>query len=602
MPLNNLKEILSLQFLITICFNAQQFIGCYQEGYFYEEASSLSQSNQTLDRSSNIKQVFALHFPLQYILTLIIIKQIQLLSQQEGAKTYDEIKEGIETAIKTQTYKIEGIGDVPHTTDVLTKLQGLNYLDDNLDITSKANRLLYYTGAQVGRGSSVSPKFNAFSYYIADVKDSFVKSKNKFYSDFNGQSVYHTSKTISDTDFAIHLSTKLKKEFGFSKAKQKDVFPTKWQATQIFNDFGQYLPISSHSNLKEYRRESERTKRGLENVMNFTNDSRNEMFFACINNPLFNFALNSSVYNFVEKLYSDKQIRVLGPKATASSFQKPIFFLLVDEDNNLLAVMKPLGKTSKAGVGGSGHTTEAELDDIARKKGQLDMFLQTTYLSLSQKMNPEPVWEFNNLMSDITKVAMVEVENGVMMKDAGDLTNESNMEEAKEDVPTQDEDKFINADEYDQQKVNDAIKENNPELIDIQATIVGLEQVLEGNPDDEDIQEELDKKREELLQASANYDKNAEEELKEIQEEKEEEKEEKAEDLSEKEQEVVDDENLEDAIEDTQDISDEYIDDDEDESDEEEIGRLGKSGITADDIEEMDEQDEDEDIDYGEFM
>ena len=450
----------------------------------------------------------------------------------------------------------------------------------------------------------MNPKFNAFSYYIADVKESFVKSKNKFYSDFNGQSVYHTSKSITETDFAIHLSTKLKKQFGFSKAKQKDAFPTKWQATQIFNDFGQYLPISSHSNLKEYRRESERTKRGLENTMNFSNDSRNEMFFACIDNPLFNFALNSSVYNFVDKLYSDRQIRVLGPKATASSFQKPIFFLLVDENNDLLAVMKPLGKTSKASssFGGGRGTSEDVLKKAEESKSQLDMFATVTYFSLSQNMNPEPVWDFDNLMSDITKVAMIEVENGVMMKDAGDLTNESDMEEAKEDVPTQDEDTNINADEYDQQKVNNAIKENNPELIDIQSTIVGLEQVLEEDPSDEDIQEELEKKREELLQASANYDKNAEEELKEMEEKKEEEKEENAEDLSEKEQEVVDDENLEDAIEDTQDISDEYIDDDEDESDEEEIGRLGKSGITADDIEEMDEQDEDEDIDYGEFM
>jgi len=572
-------------------FNTQQFIGCYQDGYFYEETNYLSQSPQLLDRSSNIKQNFALHFPLQYILTLIIVKQIQLTAQMDGEKTYDEIKEGIEEAIKTQKFKIEGIGEVPHTSDVLTKMQGLNYLDDNLDITSKVNKLLYYTGAQIGRGSSVNPKFNAFSYYIADIKDSFVKSKNKFYSDFNGQSVYHTSKTMSDTDFAIHLSTRLKKEFGFSKAKQKDVFPTKWQATQIFNDYSQYLPMSAHSNLKEYRRESERQKRGLDNIMNFTNDSRNEMFFACIDNPLFNFALNSFAYNFIVKLYSDKKMRVLGPKATASSFQKPIFFLLVDENNDLLAVMKPLGKTYKTGVGGSGDTTEAVLDKIARKKGQLDMFKQTTYFSLASSQNPEPVWEFNNLMTDITKVAIVEVEQGVMIKDVGDLTNESNMEEAKEDVPTQDEDVFIDADGYDQQKVNEAIKENNPELIDIQATIVGLEQVLESNPDDEDIQEELDKKREELIQASANYDKNAEEELKEIQEEKEEEKEDKAEDLSEKEQEVVDDENLEDAIQES-----------DEETDYEEEERLGKSGITSDDIEEMDEEDEDEDIDYGEFM
>ena len=551
-------------------FNAQQFIGCYQDGYFYEEANHLSQSPNLLDRSSNIKQVFALHFPLQYILTLIIVKGIQLKSQIDGEKTYDEIKEGIEEAIKTQKFKIEGIGEVPHTPDVLTTLQGMNYLDDNLDLTSKSNRLLYYTGAQQGRGSSLNPKFNAFSYYIADIKEEFSKSKNKFYSDFNGQSVYHTTKTMSDTDFAIYLSTKLKKEFGFSKAKQKDVFPTNWQAGQFFNDYSQYLPMSSHSNLKEYRRESERQKRGLENVMNFSNDSRYEMYFSCIDNPLFNFALNSSVYNFIVKLYSDKKIRVLGPKATASSFQSPVFFLLIDEDNNLLAVMKPLGKTSTS-----------KIERYGKYDGtQLDAFLQTEFWSLSQSQNPEPVWEFNNLMSDITKVAMVEVEEGIMVEDAGDLTNESNMEEAKEDVPTQDEDTFIDADGYDQQKVNDAIKENNPELIDIQATIVGLEQVLESNPDDDDIREELDKKREELVQASENFDKNAEEELKEIEEEKEEEKQEQEEDLTEKEQEVVEEKVLEEAMEEVE--------------EQEELDNR-KSEIT-------DDFDEDEDIDYGDFM
>lgn len=534
-------------------FNAPYFVGAYSD-IFYEKADLLLQSDYILNRSDNIKQTFALHFPLQYILTITFCKAIYDKQSEEGQKTYEQIADLIRENIRTKTFRIEGIGEVPHEPDVLEKLQSLNYLDVNLNLTGISNDLMFYTGqAQSSIGFSVNQKFNAFSYYLEDLKQKFTSSKNKFYSEFNGSPVFHTGENMSKIDYALSLSTKKQNEFGFKNATQKSAFPTEWQATQNFKDFAEYIPFSSSSNLKFFPRTSEAELRGLQDIMNFKDDERYDMYFACKDNPLYTFAFNSFVYNGMLKLYDTKKTKLLGPKITASSIKKPIYFMLVDEKNSLLAVIKPLYSQEK--VYG---------DDVIVEKGQLDMFVRSNYFSLSTNRNPSAIWDFENLMEQIKMVAPEEVETGVLVSDAGNLTNESEIEEAKEQVETPDltEEEILDADAYDSPE-EIVVSEETEQEMTLEDMITVMEEHLATMPEDEDVREELDKLKEELL--ATKKQKSIEEEQQEIEEQIEEEEEikEEIQETEAIEPEEIEEEDYDDIIDDEE-ISEPTIIDEED--------------------------------------
>ena len=52
-----------------------------------------------------------------------------------------------------------------------------------------------------------------------------------------------------------------------------------------------------------------------------------------------NASIDSSVYNFVKQMYSDRTLRIMGPDIQLSVSEIPVFFTIVDENNNILAVI-----------------------------------------------------------------------------------------------------------------------------------------------------------------------------------------------------------------------------------------------------------------------
>ena len=277
------------------------------------------------------------------------------------------------------------------------------------------------------------------------------------------------------------------------------------------------------------------------------------MYFACKDNPLYTFAFNSFVYNGMLKLYDTKKTKLLGPKITASSIKKPIYFMLVDEKNSLLAVIKPLYSQEK--VYG---------DDVIVEKGQLDMFVRSNYFSLSTNRNPSAIWDFENLMEQIKMVAPEEVETGVLVSDAGNLTNESEIEEAKEQVETPDltEEEILDADAYDSPE-EIVVSEETEQEMTLEDMITVMEEHLATMPEDEDVREELDKLKEELL--ATKKQKSIEEEQQEIEEQIEEEEEikEEIQETEAIEPEEIEEEDYDDIIDDEE-ISDPKIIDEED--------------------------------------
>ena len=480
-------------------FNKNYLFGAYED-IFYQEADLLLQSEYILERSDTIKKSFSLHFPLQYILTISFCKAIYNIQSRENYNisdvrdedkglTYTQIADKIRNNIKTKTFKIEGIGDVPHSENVLDELQNLNYLDANLSPTGISESVMFYSGQGHAKGFTINQKFNASSYYIDDIKSKFKSSKNKFYSEFNGTPVFHTGDTISNISFAIVLSSKVQNDFGFKDATQKSSFPVVWQSAQNFKEYSEYVPFATSSALKFYPRTSEIGKRGLENIINFKNDERYDMYFTCIENPSHTFAFNSFEYNAILKIHSDKKTKILGPKITASQVSEPIYFMIQDDKNNLLAIIKPLGSTIKK-----------YKDDKYDKSSKVEQmaFFESLYFSLSSKDNPAPVWDFDKLITDIKEIAPEEVEIGVILNDAGNLTNESDLEESKEKTDTSitEESEILSADDYDNPT---PIYEDIEEEASLEDEIEALEEGSKYMPEDEELRDELQSKKEELL-------------------------------------------------------------------------------------------------------
>ena len=462
-------------------FNKPLFIGAYQEGYFYEEAELLLQPDFLLQRQSLIKQNFNLHFPLEYILTLRYCEYIYDTQSREGKLTYEEIAAKIKKAVDEKEYRIERIGDVPHTKDVLEKLKNLNYIDENYNLTTIGKSVSLYQS----KTFTLNPKFNPTSYYYADIKNTFGNSKTKYYSDFNGTIVYHTGNTISNIEYAIFLNTQIQNDFDFQKAEQKDAFPSAWQAKQSFNSYIEYKPFAAQSNLKFYPRTSEQGKRGLENKLNFKNDDMYDLFFTSPTTK-YDYALNSSVYNAIIKIHSDKKIKVMGPDYGAKDNNKPLYFMIMDDKNNLLAIIKPLYSIIRN-----------KIDD---SEEQLDMFQQNIYISLPSNRAPEPIWDFDNVYEEISNSAPEIIAKGVITDDIGDLSKDSDVEPAIEETTIQEEDDFISADVYDAKKAGTYVEEEKEEENeDLQNEIELLEETLEVLPEDEEVKEELERKREELL-------------------------------------------------------------------------------------------------------
>lgn len=501
-------------------FNKNYLFGAYED-IFYQEADLLLQSDYILERSDTIKKSFSLHFPLQYVLAISFCKAIYDIQSRQNQSisedkqigdnniidsgfTYTQIADKIRENIKTKTFKIEGIGDVPHSENILEELQNLNYLDANLSPTGIAESVMFYSGQGHAVGFSVNQKFNASSYYIDDIKSKFKKSKNKFYSEFNGTPVFHTEDTISNINFAVVLSSKVQNDFGFKDAIQKSSFPAIWQSAQNFKEYSEYVPFSTSSALKFYPRTSEIGKRGLENIINFKNDERYDMYFTCLEDPSLSFAFNSFEYNAILKIHNDKNTKILGPKLQATQISEPIYFMIVDDKNNLLAIIKPLSTIKKQAEDMIYDSSKANW----KKSEQQVLRYESLYFSLSSKGNPSPVWDFEKLITDIKEIAPEEVEMGVVLNDVGNLTNESDKSEDendKDEVSSYDvnvsagfeESEVLDADEYDNPTPKK--EEDIEEETSLEDEISALEEGTEYMPEDEELRDELQSKREELL-------------------------------------------------------------------------------------------------------
>ena len=427
-------------------FNQPIIVGAYQEDLLYKEANKFAQDSSLILREKLIKSYFSTYLPLEKICVLTMCNEIFLKSSD------DEVaKNQIELNLKSRVLELEGVSAVPHSTDILKQLQDENLLDSIYQPTPFAKGVLDYnsTGSR-----KLAPAFRPNMYYRANLQDDFKKSKKTYYSIYNGQTLYHTNNDPTKIDFALAIPNKLINNWNIENAEQADIFP---------------FASGGNLSIKKQGKE-EKARTGKENTIVFRDLDRNSLWIASTENPYFVWGINSSQYNFVKNMYSDKNIRILGKSEPSFTDEEIVFFQLVDEDNKILAVLKPLftkQSTEKVNTDIFGQPIinytkeelESEIDrledllvtnpvDSNSLEGLLEKLeedlkegryvsedekellaqQQITYSykweTLQSSKNPAPIWDFEELYSEIQTMAPEMTTEGIELGTAVGL-NES---------------------------------------------------------------------------------------------------------------------------------------------------------------------------------
>ena len=424
-------------------FNNPPLIGAFIEEYLYQKADEIVQNG--IRDSRDVENLFSLSLPLQKYLTLRICSTIYSNRNMFGIDTLEsgnsfllkdeEIKNKIIDVIKTQSYHLEGVGGVPHSFDVLDDLVESKLLTDLYQPTSKGFKLIELNS------ENLNPAFRASQYYKTNIESEFKKSKNKFSSIFGMDVLYHIKNEYSNIEIALALTTSQVKKWGFDKANQINSFSTKYQ--ELLNDYEyiEFLPFGSESelNLNVSNTKRDEKSQNLKRLY-FKDTDRNKLFISSVKNPVFTWGVNSFNYNFLKKLYPKKNLRLFAPNIPSFQLDTQVFIKVLDEDDNLIALLKPLSFSKKElsldkkqkqqfidwrnkkikSIGVLAGITITQKEWIESEKIPIQTTIIENYLEM--RLQPIPVWDFDKTMYSIEKTYPDFVNQGEWLKDVGDLT------------------------------------------------------------------------------------------------------------------------------------------------------------------------------------
>ena len=426
-------------------YNAPYIYTSMQEDILWKEAELLQQSKSIALRANYIKKYFSLYSPLERICTLQMCKDIY--SNLNIDRDYKSI---IKDNIKNQNFYIEGLGNVRHSENILDVLTNENLLDVNYELTGLGRVLLDYN--QNGQ-PLLNPNFKPFMYYMNNLGEEIKKSKKTFYSIFNGQTLYHTKPDVNDITYAIRIPSTDKKLMGVDDATQKDAFPVTWQQEQDFKNYQQYLPFAAGGNLSVRKMHEAREQReSTKGKIMFRDLDRKELYIASTVGTAFIYAINGQDYRYICSIYGEDNIRILGPNES-SALSTPIkFFMIVNDNNDLLAVQSAIKSASSMPTKmiekskGVWEEAKQDIDFLIEQNKQTELNLKTSYISCPANRYPKPIWDYADLLQQIKSLDPV-------------LTSEGKMIGEKEELPAyKDENKV-----EEKNKENIIIDFDNPE-------------------------------------------------------------------------------------------------------------------------------------------
>jgi hypothetical protein len=461
-------------------FNTPYIYSAYQDNILWKEAELLQQSKGIVERSKMIEKYFSLYTPLEGICTMQMCKE-----NHTTVNVDNSAKKKIEKNIATQKFYIEGIGNVKHSDDILEKLQKDNLLDINYKLTPLAQGVLSYNYDI----KLMLPKFRPFSYYMNNLEEEIKKSKTKYYSNFNGHTLYHTKKEVDKIEFALHIPSTKKQLWGVVGAEQVDSFPLKWQQEEDFKNYQQYLPLGSDGNLsiRKMHQAREQRESTIDKIM-FRDLDRKNLYLSGTINPGFTYAINAQNYKYICSMYGEDNIRILGPNESSYSAPELVYFQIVDERNNLLAVLSALStKTEEVTVDESGKRTN--------NNPQEELKFLKSWETASAARTPLPVWDVDELIEKIEITSPKIILEGKMIGDKEDVFVDNTEEpiadtESKEDVIID----FDNPEE----PIIIVEDERTVQVRELNIELLGLQEYLSEIGSDEEVEEEVKEIKEKL--------------------------------------------------------------------------------------------------------
>jgi len=382
-------------------YNTRYITASYVDGLLWKEAEEVQQSRGISLRSSYIEAYFSLSNPLAGLCTMQICREVH------GKVNVDkDAKVKIENNIKNLKYFIEGIGNVSHSENILKELQEKNLLDLDYKLTPFGIGAMDYN--MVG-GKIILPEFRPFAYYMNNLQEKVKKSKNKYYSQFNGVTLYHIKKEVENIGFALSIPSNLKKIWDVNEAEQVDAFSVIWQQSQKFQDYVEYLPYGADGGLTLRKMDLARKSKEKQT---FRDLERRLLYIASTSNNSFVWSIDAQNYSYIKKMYSQDNIRILGNNESSFSAPDLAFFMIVNDENNLLAVLPAL-KVNEL-------IENVEVDNSGKVISNQQSIIQK-YITSSFAEQPLPVWDVDRIMNNLEKKYPKLILEGKMIGEQEDI-------------------------------------------------------------------------------------------------------------------------------------------------------------------------------------
>jgi len=416
-------------------YNTPYILSSIKLDILWKEAEILQQSKSIAYASNYITKYFSLYTPLEKICTLQMCKEVH-----SNLNVDRNVKAQIEDNIKTQSFYIEGIGNVRHSENILEELVKDNFLDINYKPTGLSDVLLSYnmTGQPL-----LNPSFKPFMYYMNDLGKELKNAKKTFYSSFNGTTLYHTKPFVQDITFALAIPSAELQAMGVDDAIQEDSFSMKWQQEQNFREYQQYLPFGAGGNLSIRKMHEAREQRGsTKDKIMFRDLDRKELYIAGTINPNFNYAINGQDYRYICSMYGEDNIRILGPNESPYVGSPIVFFQIVDANNNLLAVQAAIkSKAPTTMKETSKGVWEEEKQDLAflerENKKQEELKFKGSYINVPAGRYPSEVWDYDEVIEKIETLDPVLTLEGKMIGSREEIAP-AKIDEKVEEKPEED--------------------------------------------------------------------------------------------------------------------------------------------------------------------
>tara|TARA_Y100000385_G_scaffold263700_1_gene296429 strand:- start:167 stop:2392 length:2226 start_codon:yes stop_codon:yes gene_type:complete len=416
-------------------YNTPYILSSIKLDILWKEAEILQQSKSIAYASNYITKYFSLYTPLEKICTLQMCKEVH-----SNLNVDRNVKAQIEDNIKTQSFYIEGIGNVRHSENILEELVKDNFLDINYNPTGLGIVMLSYnmTGQPL-----LNPSFKPFMYYMNDLGKELKNAKKTFYSSFNGTTLYHTKPFVQDITFALAIPSAELQAMGVDDAIQEDSFSMKWQQEQNFREYQQYLPFGAGGNLSIRKMHEAREQRGsTKDKIMFRDLDRKELYIAGTINPNFNYAINGQDYRYICSMYGEDNIRILGPNESPYVGSPIVFFQIVDANNNLLAVQAAIkSKAPTTMKETSKGVWEEEKQDLAflerENKKQEELKFKGSYINVPAGRYPSEVWDYDEVIEKIETLDPVLTLEGKMIGSREEIAP-AKIDEKVEEKPEED--------------------------------------------------------------------------------------------------------------------------------------------------------------------